>query len=520
MNLMFTLRRANRFFGRRAASVTSTGPITWEAYFQRAHRAAAFLDQVGIHSGDRVAALMLNSHEYLELYHATMIRGAIIVPLNIRWNLDDFAFAVNDSESTAFVLDDRFAPLLPGLKDRCPGVRHWIFAGTGEHPAGMMDWNAGVSATDPREFPEPDEMDVVGIFYTSGTTGGPKGAMLTHRHCYSHAVHSTLSTQMVSDGTWLHAAPMFHLADAGAIHSVTMLGCTHAYLPAFDPEAFCAAVERHRVTETVLVPTMLNMVVNHPAVDRYDLSSMKNMLYGASPMPLPVLQKAMEKFPHARFRQGYGMTEAGPMLLCLQPEDHRLERLDEKFTPIKSAGRPAIGVEVRIVDEHDRDVPVGHSGEIIVRGAAVMKGYWKRPEISEEVLRGGWMHTGDIGAFDAEGFVYILDRKKDMIKSGGENVYSPEVESMLMSHPAVLEAAVIGVAHPKWGETIRAIVALRPGMQLSESELVAWSRERLTHFKCPSSAVFLDTLPKGGTGKVQKTVLREKYGQLAGGAHT
>lgn len=235
-------------------------------------------------------------------------------------------------------------------------------------------------------------------------------------------------------------------------------------------------------------------------------------------MPLPVLQKAMEKFPHARFRQGYGMTEAGPMLLCLQPEDHRMERLDEKFTPIKSAGRPAMGVEVRIVDEHDQDVPAGHSGEIIVRGAAVMQGYWKRPEITAEVLRGGWMHTGDIGAFDAEGFVYILDRKKDMIKSGGENVYSPEVESMLMSHPAVLEAAVIGVPHPKWGETIRAVIALRPGMNLTEGELVSWSRERLTHFKCPTSAVFLDTLPKGGTGKVQKTVLREKYGEFAEGA--
>jgi long-chain acyl-CoA synthetase len=514
MNLMYTLRRAAERHAKHPASYrTGGGTITWGDYWVRAHQAAALLADLGLERGGRVAVLALNSHEYLELYHATMIAGLIIVPLNTRWNLDDFAFAINDSGSAACVLDDRFAALRADLAGKCPGVRHWIFAGAGEHPGGMLDWISAVGAAPRgREFPEPDPEDIFGIFYTSGTTGGPKGAMLPHRHAYFHAVHSSLTMKSNENGVWLHAAPMFHLADGGAIASTTMLGATHAYLPTFDPEAFLQAVERYRVTETVLVPTMINMIVNHPKAGAYDLSSLERFLYGASPMPLPVLRRAMELLPNVRFRQGYGMTEAGPLLLALLHEDHRLERLEEKFTPIKSAGRPIYGVEVRIVDERDREVPVGQSGEIIVRGGAVMKGYWKRPEVTAEVMRGGWLHTGDIGARDEEGFVYILDRKKDMIKSGGENVYSPEVEAMLMAHPAVLEAAVIGVSHEKWGETIRAVVARKPGAGLDEAALIAWCRERMTHFKCPTSVVFVDALPKGGTGKVQKTVLRAQFG--------
>ncbi len=209
------------------------------------------------------------------------------------------------------------------------------------------------------------------------------------------------------------------------------------------------------------------------------------------------------------------MTEVSPLLTRLQNEDHRFENSDRDFAPVKSAGRPVMGVEVRVVDHNDKDVPVGQPGEIIARGPNVMKGYWNRPEISAEVLRGGWMHTGDMGALDEEGFLYLLDRKKDMIKTGSENVYSPEVESTLCAHPAVLEAAVIGVPDPTWGETIRAVVVRRPESALGEAELIAWCRDRLTHFKCPTSVVFTDLLPKGGTGKVQKNVLRERFGARA-----
>jgi long-chain acyl-CoA synthetase len=231
-------------------------------------------------------------------------------------------------------------------------------------------------------------------------------------------------------------------------------------------------------------------------------------------MPVPLLQLAMEKFK-VEFVQGYGMTELSPVATILGWSDHKLENLEQEFTPIKSAGRPVLGVDVKVVDAMDREVPAGQIGEIVCRGPNVMLGYWNRPEINAEVLRGGWMHTGDLGVFDENGFLYIRDRKKDMIKSGGENIYSPEVESVIAGHPAVLEVAVIGVPDPKWDEAVRAVIVLRPGAALAEAELIAWCRERLTHFKCPSSVVFTDMLPKGGTGKVQKNVLRSGFGASA-----
>jgi len=246
--------------------------------------------------------------------------------------------------------------------------------------------------------------------------------------------------------------------------------------------------------------------VNHPDFDRYDKSSLRLVMYGASPMPLDLLRRAMEKLP-CGFRQGYGLTETSPILTCLAPEDHQ----DLESPVACSAGRPVPGVEVRVVDVNDREVPAGEAGEVVARGANIMKGYWKRPEITADVMRGGWFHTGDIGRFDERGYLYILDRKKDMIKPGGENVYSQEVESMVASHPDVLEVAVIGVPDEKWGEAIKAVVVKRPGRELTEQQLIEYCRERMTHFKCPSSVDFLESLPKGGTGKLQKNVLRQRY---------
>jgi len=251
-------------------------------------------------------------------------------------------------------------------------------------------------------------------------------------------------------------------------------------------------------------------MVNHPAFDRYDTSSLRMVIYGASPMPLDLLRRAQEKL-HCPFAQGYGLTEASPTLTYLGPEDHTLENAGERFAPVKSAGRPVMGVEVRIVDPTDRELPPGEVGEVVARGDNIMKGYWNRPAITADTLRGGWLHTGDMGTFDASGYLYILDRKKDMIKPGGENVYSPEVESMIASHPEVLEVSVIGLPDEKWGEAIKAVVVRRPGSALTEHGLIDYCRERMAHFKCPPSVDFMDVLPKGGTGKVQKTVLRARY---------
>jgi long-chain acyl-CoA synthetase len=354
-------------------------------------------------------------------------------------------------------------------------------------------------------FPEPDDESLAALFYTSGTTGGPKGVMLTHRNLYTHALISMLSNY---GGAFvhLHVLPMFHIGAIGAFYSTTMAGGTHCFLPTFNAEGVLAAVERYRATSLLLVPTMINMVVNHPNFSRYDLSSLQILVYGASPMPLSLLETAMAKFP-CPFQQVYGMTEASPLLTVLQRHEHVLGS-----RAVRSAGRPAPGVEILVVDDFDQPVPPGTAGEVVARGATIMKGYWNRPEITAEVLRGGWLHTGDIGSFDENGYLHILDRKKDMIKTGSENVYSPEVEAMLMSHPAILEAAVIGLPHEKWGETIAAAVVLRAGEDLTANSLIQWCRERLTHFKCPTSVLFLDALPKNSAGKIQKGVLRNLYG--------
>ncbi len=482
MNVLFGLRRANHLYGTNPAS----GGYTWSELYDRVHRRAAFLRGLGIEKGDRVAVWMLNSHEYTELYFATAIAGIAIVPINTRWHPSDVDFTLIDSDAKALFVDAHFAAKVGELK-HAPQV---LMSG------GYSD--ADVS------FDEPDEEDLLGLFYTSGTTGGPKGVMLTHRNLWSNALHTMLAVG-ISQGVWLHAAPMFHAADLWSVYLHPALGSGQFYLPTFDPVEFLRLVQEHRVTDTVIVPTMISMILNHPSFESYDLSSLRRMLYGASPMPAPLIEMAMRKLPHVEFSQAFGMTETSPMLTILNHKDHVGARL-------AAAGRPVLGVEIRIVDPTDRDVPTGACGEVIARGANVMKGYWNRPEITKSALHGGWMHTGDIGRLDADGFLYIMDRKKDMIKPGSENVYSPEVESMILGHPSVLEAAVIGVRHAKWGEAIRAVVVCRPDCSIEEMELIAWCRERMTHFKCPTSVVVAEALPKGGTGKIQKNVLRERYG--------
>ena len=287
--------------------------------------------------------------------------------------------------------------------------------------------------------------------------------MLTHRNVYSNAIHSlTPSVDFITEGRFLHSAPMFHLADAGAIHALTLSGVTHCFQPSFDPGETLRLIEQYRITNLVLVPTMLNLVLNHPDFARYDLSSLKRVTYGASPMPLPLLQLAMDKLA-CEFAQGYGMTEVSPLLTFLQPQDHRLENTDRPFAPVKSAGKPVTGVEVRVVDNDDREVPIGQVGEIIARGPNIMKGYWNRPEVNAEVLRGGWMHTGDLGAMDEEGFLYVLDRKKDMIKTGGERRIFAGGGIGAMRASCGARSRRNRSASRTWGETIRAVAVTRPG---------------------------------------------------------
>lgn len=510
MNVSYCLRRARRFHGTRTAIHHEDRVLTYEQFGQNVESSARRMAAAGIRKGDRVAVLMANSPAYLDLYFSIPLLGALIVPMNFRWHLNEMAFTLIDSGAKYLFIDQYFAALAPKLRELAPGLQQILYYAPGECPPGLVDFNSAPQVPS-LVFDEPHEDDLVGLFYTSGTTGGPKGAMLSHRNLYSNAVHALLPPAFLqADARFLHAAPMFHLADVGAILALTLVGATHCFLALFDPEALLRTIENYRVSNVVLVPTMINMTLHHPAFGRYDISTLRRVSYGASPMPLPLLIAAMEMLK-CEFAQGYGMTEVSPLLTTLLPEEHILEDTGRPFAPVKSAGKPILGVEVRVVDHDDRDLPTGQVGEIIARGPNVMRGYWKRPEISAEALRGGWMHTGDMGSFDEAGFLYILDRKKDMIKPGGENVYSPEVESVLAAHPAVLEAAVIAIPDPKWGEAVRAVVALRPGASLTEGELIEWCRAQLTHFKCPTSVIFAESLPKGGTGKIQKTLLRQLY---------
>jgi long-chain acyl-CoA synthetase len=511
MDVGYALRRAQQLHPDAVAAYEGERPVTFAQFGDRVSRIAGALHDLGVRPGDRVAALMLNSLRYFELYHAVPLAGAIIVPINIRWNPAEIVFGLSDSGTRLLVVDDYFARVAPALSASLPELQY-LFAGNGACPTGMADYEARLAAASPASLdgPFPDDNDVVALFYTSGTTGGPKGVMLTHKNLYANAMNGTVALAITKDWVWLHAAPMFHVADATVIYALVMRGGRSCFIPAFDPEACLKAIERYRVTHTFVVPAMLNAMVNHPAFDRYDTSSLRMMGYGASPMPLDLLRRAQEKL-HCPFAQGYGLTESSPGLTYLGPEDHTLDNAGARFAPVKSAGRAMMGVELRVVDAMDRELPPGEAGEIVARGDNIMKGYWNQPAISDDTLRGGWLHTGDIGTFDARGYLYILDRKKDMIKPGGENVYSPEVESMIASHPEVLEVAVIGLPDEKWGEAIKAVVARRPGSALSEAELIDYCREHMAHFKCPASVDFVETLPKGGTGKVQKTVLRARY---------
>jgi long-chain acyl-CoA synthetase len=309
---------------------------------------------------------------------------------------------------------------------------------------------------------------------------------------------------------YLHAAPMFHLADGWSTYTFTGAGSTQTYVRGFEPRAVLAAIERERVTMTVLVPTMINALINHPDAGTRDLSSLRYLLYGASPIAESVLRRAMDLLG-CDFTQAYGMTEAAPILTLLLDSDHRHDGSERAIRRLRSAGRPVVGVEVRVADLEDRDVPTGEVGELLARGSNMLSGYWNRPVETAEALRGGWYHSGDLATLDEDGYLYIVDRKKDMIVTGGENVYSVEVEDALAGHPAVLECAVIGIPDEQWGEVVHAAVVLKPGQQAIAEELIAHCHTRIANYKCPKSIDFAEALPKSGAGKILKRELREPY---------
>jgi long-chain acyl-CoA synthetase len=498
MSILQGLRRAVQINGSGTATCDQDRTRTWSEFASRLARFAGALAAAGVTPGDRVAILALNGDSYLEYFYAAPWAGALVVPLNVRLAPPEIVAILNDAGAVALIVDRTFAPMVPAILPQLTSVK------TVFDPVSL---EAAIAAAEPLVPIEPDDGDLYGIFYTGGTTAASKGVMLTHGSIIANAMNVLAEVPLRSDTVYLHAAPMFHLADCACTFGVTLGAGTHTFVPRFEPLQVMQTIAERRVTTSVLVPSMINMIVNHPSVADHDLSSLRCVLYGGSPIPEALLRRAMTCLPNCGFTQAYGMTELSPIVTMLPAREHATDGPFAKR--LRSGGRAVHTAELRIVDEHDREVPRGTVGEIVARGPMVMKGYWNQPKLTAEALRNGWMHTGDGGYMDEEGFVFVVDRIKDMIITGGENVYSAEVENAVYQHPAVAMCAVIGAPDDRWGERVHAVVSVKPGQTVTETEIVAHCRTLIAGYKCPRSVdVRTDPLPLSGAGKVLKTVLR------------
>jgi long-chain acyl-CoA synthetase len=499
MSILQGLRRAAQLRPTGVATRDDGRQRTWMEFADRVARFGGALAASGVRGGDRVAILALNCDAYLEFFYAGPTAGALVVPLNVRLAPPEIVAILNDAGASAIVVDQTFAPVVDAIRQQLTSVQTVLTIGDSLESA--------IASAAPLHAAEPADEDLYGIFYTGGTTAASKGVMLTHANIVANAMNVLAEIPFRSDTVYLHAAPMFHLADCAATFGVTLgTGC-HTFLPKFEPLAAICIIDERRVTNTVLVPSMINMLVSHPAVADHDLSSLRGVLYGGSTIPESMLRRAMAALPKCGFTQAYGMTELSPIVTLLAAREHVTD--GPHVTRLRSGGRPVHTAELRIVDDRDREVPRGTVGQIVARGPMVMKGYWNQPALTAEALRNGWMHTADGGYMDDEGYVYVVDRIKDMIITGGENEYSAEVENAVYQHPAVAMCAVIGVPDEVWGERVHAVVSVKPGHTVTPDEVTAHCRALIAGYKCPRTVdVRTTALPLSGAGKVLKTVLR------------
>lgn len=506
MYLTQSLHRAVQREPGRIATLCGDRTRTVAESADRIARLGGALRTLGVAAADPVGILALNSDRYHEYYFAVPWIGAVVNPVNIRWSIPEIVYSLEDSGTRTLLVDDTFAKMVPALRDRYTALDTVIFIGDGDVPEGTLGYEDLIANSEPVEDTRTGGDTLLGIFYTGGTTGDPKGVMLSHDNVVTSAL-GTLSTGEVltHGGRLLHAAPMFHLADFAIWAVGNLAGSTHVFIPAFTPAGTLKACATQGITDTLLVPTMIRMIADEPAAGDYDLSGIEHFLYGASPIAESVLIRARELFPSAGFTQAYGMTELSPITTLLSPADHDDPALR------RSAGRAVPHAEVRIVDDDDNEVPRGEVGEVVARGDHVMLGYWNKPDATADAIRDGWMHTGDGGYMTDDGYVFIVDRIKDMIITGGENVYSAEVENALAEHPAVAACAVIGVPDQQWGERVHAVVVLRAGQQATAEELREHCQALIAGYKVPRSAEFVAELPTSGAGKILKRELRKPY---------
>ena len=478
---------------------------TFGEHLDRVARLCGALRDLGVASGDRVAVMALNSHQFLESYHASFLGAGVINPLNLRLAPKELEYILGDSGTKVCLTDAFFAPVVDKVR-AAVGLEHVVMIGSGDAPYDVA-YEEMLAAANPVIPDEPEETDPVVLMYTGGTTGLPKGVLLDHRAEMLNLYHVMQMWRFVRDDVFLHQTPMFHAASMGGMLGVPAQGGVSVFLPLFDPAQVMALCEQYSVTGTVMVPTMIGMLLNHPEYRPERLASLRMLTYGASPMPEALLTQLLRGFPTLDIYQGYGMTESSAVLTALGPEDHRAGG-----ARLRSAGLPLPGVVVSIQDPDGNSVAPGETGEVCARAGNFMREYWNKPEATADAFRGGWYHSGDAGYLDPEGYLFLVDRVKDMIVTGGENVYSIEVENAIASHPAVEQVAVIGVPSEVWGEAVHAIIVQREGVTVTEADIIAHAREWIAGYKVPKSVEFrTEPLPLSGAMKVLKRELRAPY---------
>ncbi|MEI8237971.1 MAG: long-chain-fatty-acid--CoA ligase [Actinomycetota bacterium] len=457
--------------------------------------------------GDRIGVLAENLLEYVEMYYGVPSAGMALTFLNYRLHPKEWAWILNNAEARVLVVQEKFLEQILAMRDAMPTVEHIVVIGeaTSDEYFTYADLVGAAPTTEPSI--EVDEDSTAWLLYTSGTTGFPKGAMLTHRNLLIAALNSVIEYEPQPDERTLVAFPLCHVS--GYIVPVTHFrGGRVVLTPMFEAELWMKLVDEHKITGTSMAPTMLNFILQHPKVNEYSLASLRGIGYGAAAMPVEILRSAIARFGPIVY-SGFGMTELGGNVLTFPKSAHeRAINGDEHL--LASCGTPMVLADVKVVDKEMVECPPGVVGEIVIRGEQVLKGYFRNEEGTAKAFDDGWFHTGDMARRDEEGFFYIVDRMKDMIITGGENVYSREVEEVLYTHPAVSEAAVVGVPDAQWGERVTAVVVLRPGMTATEAEIIAVSRDNLASYKKPKSVVFLDELPKTVSGKIIKRELRDR----------
>jgi long-chain acyl-CoA synthetase len=511
LTISHILPRARAMYPDRLAMWDGEARFTFDELSRRVDTLAGALKAKGVNRSDRVAILDVNSHRYGEAYYTCAQIGAVLVPLNSRLAPPELKYILNDAGAKAILVSDSFFATFDGLRDSLSTLETVLAYGKPPYPKQTFDYEALLAESTPDPAcAEVDLGDVCQIYYTSGTTGEPKGVCLTYRNMIASALDSIIGLGLTERDVWLHGAPMFHLVDAWSIWSMPILGATQVALH-YTPEGLMQVVQRTRATGAGLPPTLIDMIANHPKIGDYDLTSLRFIMYGGSPTPLGILQKAVKAIP-TTYIHGYGITETSGITTLAHPDDFCVEGSAERVAMTANAGRSVLHIQLAIVDDDARQLGTGKVGEIVVGGPRVMQGYWNKPKHTAEALRNGWYHTGDMGYLDDHQRLFVVDRKKDMIITGGENVYSVEVENILSTHPAVREVAVIGVPDEHWSEAVKAIVVLHEGADASERDLIEFCRGRIAGYKIPKSVDFSsEQLPKTGPGKIAKRRLRDPY---------